>query len=166
MHSMRPLLTGLALFCCLSLSACGFTPLYGANSLARGLSDLQIETGQERVDYLLQEALYDRMGNRNAEGPHILRSETELSSVSLGVGADAIAQRFAVRIQVRYQVFRNGNIEPVFSGTASGEASYDVSTSAYGSLSSERNAEERAVRMAADRITLQLAQAMQDPNGW
>jgi LPS-assembly lipoprotein len=166
MRSMRPVFASFALICLLSLSACGFSPMYGSSGLARGLVDMRVETGQDRVDFLLQEALHDRMGNRNAEGPLILRSETSLNSVSLGVGADAVALRFAIRLRVSYEVYRDGEIEPLFSGVASGEASYDVSRSVYGSLSSERDAEERAVRVAADRMTLQLAQALQDPDGW
>ena len=150
----------------LSLSACGFTPMYGANSAARGLENISVETGEERIDFLLQEALLDTLGARGAGGSYVLRTETELSTVGLGIGADAIASRFAVQLRVNYSLYRPGVSEAVFSGRVSTEASYNASNAVYASQSAQSNAEERAASDAADRIAMQLARAARNGELW
>ena len=160
----------LATFCLIGvaligLSACGFSPMYGRGGPALDMQNIQVETGQDRVDFLLQEALNDRLGSRHNDGSYILLTESDVSTMGLGVGADAIAARFAVRLDVEYRLMRAGEDEPVIEGDVTSEASYDVSSSVYGSLSSERDAELRAAQLAADRITLQIARALRNRDG-
>ena len=92
----------------LGLSACGFTPMYGAGSAARGLEDIQVETGEERIDFLLQEALLDAMGARSASGPLTLRTQSTTNVLGLGIGAEAIAVRYAVQLSVSYELVDSG----------------------------------------------------------
>lgn len=158
MRVRRNLLTGLVLSATLALGACGFTPMYGAGGAATGLSDIRVETGEERIDFLLQEALLDAMGSRHAAGPYTLRTETDLSSIGLGIGADAIVQRFQIAVTVDYDVVDESGAA-IVSGQVTGQASYDLSSSPYASLASEQDAEERAARMAADRLTAHLVRA-------
>ena len=146
----------------LTLAGCGFTPMYGGSGLAGNLSDIRVETGEERVDFLLQEALLDQMGARQADGPLTLRTETRLGADGLGLGADAIVRRFAIRLRVDYTLYRDGEIEPLLSGSTFGEASYDLSSSVYASMVSEQDAQERAARMAADRIAVELVRALNE----
>lgn len=150
----------------LSVSACGFTPMYGAQGVASELEDVRVLTGQERADFYLQEALYDRLGSRNAEGPLELRTETEVNSIGLGVGADAIASRFAVEVRVDYALYEPGASDPVVQGSVTGQASYNVPRDIYATVAAERDAEERAAGMAADRIINQLARALQNRDAW
>lgn len=158
MRVRRNLLTGLVLAAALALGACGFTPMYGAGGAATGLSDIRVQTGEERIDFLLQEALLDAMGSRYASGPYTLRTETDLSSIGLGIGADAIVQRFQIAVTVDYDVVDESGAA-IVSGQVTGQASYDLSSSPYASLASEQDAEERAARMAADRLTAHLVRA-------
>lgn len=161
--SFRALRLSLAAVGTLLLSACGFAPMYGSHGIANGLSDIQIETGQERVDFLLQEALHDRLGSRHAAGNLRLVTETESSSTGLGVGADAIASRFAVEVRVRYRLYdTRDEARPIASGRVVGEAGYDVTREVYNTVAAERDAEERAARVAADRLVSQLARAVQN----
>ena len=146
----------------LTLGGCGFTPMYGGPGLAGDLSDIRVETGEDRVDFLLQEALLDEMGARHADGALTLRTETRLGAEGLGLGADAIVRRFAIRLRVDYALYRDGETDPLVSGRTYGEASYDLSTSVYASMISEQDAQERAARMAADRIAIQLVRALDE----
>lgn len=161
--TFRALRLSLAAAGTLALSACGFAPMYGPHGIANGLSDIRIETGPERVDFLLEEALHDRLGSRHAAGDLRLVTETESTSTGLGVGADAIASRFAVQVQVRYQLFDvNDETRPIASGRVIGEAGYDVNREVYNTVAAERDAEERAAHIAADRLVSQLARAVQN----
>ncbi len=166
---MRPLrltITALTLFSVSILSGCGFAPLYGANGAASSLSDIRVETGRERIDFRLQEALLDGMAARHAVGPYTLRATSTVDSVPFGVGADAIASRYAVRVNVQWQLVRDGDVDPVLRGRTNSDASYDVPVGVYGALAAESDAEDRAIRIAADRIIIQLARAMRDSETW
>tara|TARA_R110002124_G_scaffold62740_16_gene171406 strand:- start:2797 stop:3297 length:501 start_codon:yes stop_codon:yes gene_type:complete len=166
---MRPLrlaLSALLLIASAGLSACGFTPMYGTNGVSSELADIRVETGRERVDFRLQEALLDGMGARSASGPYTIRATTSVTSTPFGVGADAIASRYALRITVNWQLYQDGTIDPVMTGVARSDASYDVPAGVYGALASEADAEDRAINIAADRIITQLARAMQDGQAW
>lgn len=160
MHMRRILLPGLVAAVSLTLSACGFSPMHARTSPVGGLSDIRVETGSERIDFLLQEALLDNMGARGADGPYVLRTETEMRSTGLGIGADAIVRRFALDLRVNYAVFRDGQTDPILQGSATGQASYDLPSSVYASYVAEREAAERAAEVAAERITVQIARAM------
>jgi LPS-assembly lipoprotein len=165
MRTRRTLLACLALSATLGLGACGFSPMYANSGTAATLSDFTIVTGEERVDFLLQQALMDAMGARDGDGTYELRAETRQSSIPLGIGADAVVRRYTIELTVNYEVFRTGAVDPVMSGSARGSASYDLSNSPYAALVSEQDAEERAARMAADRITAQLLRAINSMEG-
>jgi LPS-assembly lipoprotein len=166
MRAKRSVITGLVFLVSAMLTGCGFTPMYGSAGLANGLQDISVVTGPERVDFLLQEALYDRLGSRGASGRYTLQTTTEINKLGLGVGADAIAARFAVELEVQYELHMAGNADALVTGRISSEASYDVSSSVYASLAAERDAEERAAQMVANRLVIQLARALQDQDGW
>ncbi|MBO6795773.1 LPS assembly lipoprotein LptE [Maricaulis sp.] len=150
----------------LGLSACGFTPMYGAGSAARGLEDVRIETGEERIDFLLQEALLDTMGARAATGPLTLRTQSTTNVLGLGIGAEAIAVRYAVQLRVSYEVVNSGSGNVVFAGQVSTEASYNASNEAYATQAARLDAEERAAGEVAERITMQLARAARNSELW
>ena len=166
MRSRRSVIASLALTVGLTATGCGFSPMYGNGGIAAGLSDIRVETGEERVDFLLQEALLDRMGARHADGPYTLRTRTDLDSIGLGVGADAVVRRYAINLDVQYELFRDGDSSPVLQGSISALASYDVADSVYASVTAEQDAQARAADQAAERLTAELARAMQDADTW
>ncbi|WP_203291084.1 LPS assembly lipoprotein LptE [Maricaulis parjimensis] len=161
----RTLLASLALTATLGLGACGFTPMYGQDGRAAVLSDIAVVTGEERIDFLLQQALLDAMDARHGRELYQLRAEVRQSSIPLGIGADAVVRRYTIRLRVDYAVYRTGEIDPVLTGRASGSASYDLSNSPYSALVSEQDAEERAADMAAEQITAQLLRALHNMDG-
>ncbi|WP_417486735.1 LPS assembly lipoprotein LptE [Maricaulis sp.] len=160
--SRRALLVGLVVSTGLTLSACGFSPMYGGAGVNNALSEIRVETGREQVDFHLQEALLDRMGARHASGPYLLRTESETTRSALGVGTDAAVSRYAIGLAVDYELLREGESVPVVSGTVQTEASYNVPQSIYASVAAERNATERSAQLAAERIANQLVRALQD----
>ncbi|RKQ96724.1 LPS assembly lipoprotein LptE [Maricaulis maris] len=160
--SRRVFLASLAAMAGLAMSGCGFTPMYGGAGIGGQLSDIHVETGRELVDFHLQEALLDRMGARHARGPYTLRTESESSRVGLGVGADAAVSRYAIGLTVDYGLFRDGDVEPVITGSVRTEASYNLPREVYASVTAERDATERAALLAAERIANQLVRALQD----
>lgn len=166
MSSWRHALAGLGLVFALGLTGCGFTPLYSASGFAHELADIRVSTGPERVDFKLQEALLDGMGARHAAGNLTLTAVPTITSMPLGAGADAIARRYSINVSADWSLHRDGEIEPVMTGTARSEASYDVPSGVYGSLTAELDAEDRAINMVANRIIVQVARAVRDAEAW
>lgn len=164
MRLLRTGLTASALALGLVLGGCGFTPMYGTGSAARGLSEIRVETGDERVDFFLQQELLDAMGARNAQGPMYLVTETDVNTSGEGVGADATFTRISVEVRVDYGLFDGQSEAPIAQGRVSGEAAFDSDKSPYAELAAQRDAEERAARIAAQRITIQLARALDPSN--
>jgi len=160
--SRRAFLASFATLACLALSACGFSPMYGAAGVSSALSDIRVETGREQVDFHLQEALLERMGARHANGPYTLHTQSETLRAPLGVGADAAVSRYAIRLDVDFALLRDGDVDPVLTGSVSTEASYNIPSSVYASVAAERDATERAAQLAAERIANRLVRALQD----
>jgi len=140
--------------------------MYGAGSRAHELADMRVETGEERIDFYLQEALHDRMGSRHASGPYVITTETDLRRLSLGVGAEAIARRYAIQLTVDYEVHRLGSLDPVVTGSVTAEAGFDAPLEMYGNIVAQQDAEERAAQAAADRMISQLVRHLEESEAW
>lgn len=166
MRTRRFLLASLVMAGTAALSGCGFSPMYGAGSTMHALSDMRVETGQDRIDFHLQQALLDRMDARHASGPYTLVAETSSRIRGLGLGTDDVARRYAIALDVRFYVLREGELEPVASGRVSSSAAYNDPREAYASEIARRDAETRAADAAAERIILQLSRIMRESETW
>ena len=140
--------------------------MYGAGSPAAQLSDIRVQTGEERVDFYLQEALYDAMNARNARGPYTLLASAERQRVSLGVATDEEARRYALRVIVTYELVRDGSIDPVYRGSAEAEVGFNAPSELFSIEIAERDAETRAAEAVAERITLQLYRYARHAETW
>lgn len=160
MRTRRFYLAGLALLCTATLSACGFTPMYGSASSIHQLEDMRVETGDARSDFYLQEALLDRLNARHAAGPLSLRAQSSATRTSLGLGTDDEARRYGLTLMVSYAVYRDGSSDPIYRGRTQSEVFFDAPSEVYAVEAAQRDAETRAAEAAADRIVLQLARAL------
>ncbi|WP_158272034.1 LPS assembly lipoprotein LptE [Marinicauda salina] len=156
MPRRRPLLlaAGVA-FLTIALAGCGFRPLYGGAPYA-ALAGARVEAGPERVDYLVQNALRDHLGAGDSRYRITLNTETD--ERSLGVSASGRATRYALVITVDYRL--DGGPEAV-SGRISETAYFDAPNEPYALIATRSNAEERAARLAAERLARALAAQLQ-----
>ena len=132
--------------------------MYADPGTVAALRNFQIETpGNDRVDQLLGEALRDQFGSPTAGGRYRLVAESDISSTGLGIGADDIATRMALIMRVDFTVVdtQSGNL--VLTDFVRSEASYDLPAQPYAAESARRDAEERAARDAAQRISARIA---------
>jgi len=142
----------------LLLVGCGFQPMYGAGSNAGMLRSVIIDIpGHERADQVLAESLRDQFGPRTQGGDYRLSAEIFMSASGLGVGADDIATRMALSMQVLYTLTDAQTGEIVLQDAVRSEASFDLPAQPYAAEIARRDAEERAARDAAQRISLRLA---------
>lgn len=141
----------------LALSACAFQPLYGDRAQVSTIRSVTIAVdGQERIDQMLAEALNDRFGTPTG-GRYRLVAETDTNAAALGVGADAIASRSALQLDVTFSLINTSTGVPELTETVRTETAFDIPIGPYAAASARRDAEERAARDAADRIAVRIA---------
>jgi len=158
MTQMMMLRTIATLSAALVLSGCGFQPMYGQSQTATVFRAVDVDVpGHDRVDQLLAETLRDQFGAPSGSQRYRLVAQTEISVSGLGVGADDIATRMALRMTVRFELYDGTASAPVLSEQVRAEASFDLPAQPYAAESARRDAEERAARDAAQRIAARIA---------
>lgn len=159
------LAAGLAASLALGLSACGFTPLYGENSLGGGtvgaeMSRIAVETPDSRLGFSLKTALEDQLGwDRSARPDYTLTTTLEQTRLPLGRRIDDTASRFQLTLAVDWVV------TPASGGLAFGDrttatVTYAAADQAYASIAAQTDAEARLAAEAARLIRLDIARRL------
>lgn len=159
----------LALFALLSLTACGFRPLYsGAGTddavsgekLTRETASIFVDEIPERTGQLLHRALVNRLTPRGEPVNPRYRLSVVLSNKSLseqGVRKDNLATRYVMSYTAHYALYSYPAGEKLLNASAIGHSSYDVQQSPYATDVAERTAQERIMRILGDDIGLRVA---------
>lgn len=154
----------LALAAPLTLSACGFQPVYAARTgVAQKLSGTLVETGDGRSAYILGLALKDELDSWQSQPRYILRASGDLSRQRQSVSLADVTTRYEVRMTVDYALYDARSGERIETGRASGRAAFDVPLDPYAAIRAEQESEERAAREAAHQIVLELARSLSRP---
>jgi LPS-assembly lipoprotein len=148
----------------LTVSACGFTPLYGVNNGAappgQSLASIYVEPIPERVGYELRNDLLDLLNasTRDAGAAYRLKlviTEERLESATLQ--RDATITRYNYHLTAHYDLFARDGTAAVKSGNVSTLTAYNVASSPYATVVAERDASDRAANDIAERIRTELA---------
>jgi LPS-assembly lipoprotein len=150
----------------LTLTSCGFHPLYGshasnsasASSSRPELSQIHIDTIADRQGQKLRNDLIDILQpGGEAPGPlyHLTATYNE-SQVNLGLQNNAVTTRGQLTLSVSYVLtsFKDG--KPVTSGSGQAITAYNIQTSEFATILSRDDAEDRALRQLAEDIALRL----------
>ena len=142
----------------LSLSACGFTPLYGPQSVTKGLSAIEVVAPPGRVGYLLREKLDDAFARDiNLLPSHRLVYTVKEQRYARGVRVDNVANRYELSLTANWRLVDAKTGKPVRSGATSAAVTYDSSDQPYASIAAQQDSQERAATELARRIQLELA---------
>lgn len=137
------------------LSGCGFQPLYATPSV-RNLSGITVDTGQTRLDYLLQQDLETYFGT--GQSPYRLSIVTETEERRLGLSAQARARRYALELTSRYQLFEGSDL--LLQGNVREQVYFDAPRDPYALITARASAEDRAAnaiaRLIAQDVAVQL----------
>ena len=166
----------LALFALLSLTACGFRPLYGGAGSPDSVSGerLTLETAAvfideipDRTGQILRRALSDRLTPRGETTDPRYRLSVRLSDAALtqqGVRKDNLATRYVMSYTAYYTLYSYPENEKLLTDSAVGRTSYDVQRSPYATDVAERSAQERVMKILGDDIALRLAAFLKSYN--
>ncbi|MFN3076112.1 MAG: LPS assembly lipoprotein LptE [Alphaproteobacteria bacterium] len=161
-------------------AACGFRPLYGRHG-ASGVAVAQLETvaiepvdtvanrdrsglllqNTDRIGQQLRNHLYERMTPKGLPQHPRYTLEVQLSTRTdnLGIRKDASATRanLVVSAKIYLRTIDSDRKSYLFLETLRSVASYNLLDAQYATVTSQRDAEERATRQLADDITNRLA---------
>lgn len=132
----------------LLLSACGFQPLYAPASIAVLENVTVAVTGGERLSYLTETALMERVGT-GGERPGNLTVTLRTAQVPLGVSADGQATRVALNIRARYEL---RDAAGSVSGLVNERVVFETPREPYALVAARANAEQRAAEVIADAV--------------
>jgi LPS-assembly lipoprotein len=146
----------------LSLSACGFQPLYaehGEASAADQLAAVRIEPIPNRNGQLLYNALRDGMNplGRPASPDYVLRITVDETSEELALRTDETATRVNVTLNAAFALYPADAKEAIFKGVSRTTTAYNVLASPYATLTSSEDARARALDDIAREIRSRVA---------
>jgi LPS-assembly lipoprotein len=158
---MRPALPIAALLCLtgLSLSGCGFTPLYATQGLPGALSSIEITAPEGRTGYLLRESLDDAFGRNPGTSPaYRLTYTVDEKRDPRGLGPDNAASRYELSLRVTYQLTDIASKKSVKDGETEVFITYGAANAPYAGISAQSAGQERAATEVAQRIRTDIAE--------
>ena len=141
----------------LTLSGCGFTPLYGVQGLAPSLAAIEVVAPQGRAGFLLREKLDDAFGRGSAAPAYRLTMHLAENRYPRGVRVDNVATRYEYVLTASYVLTSVVSGATAKTGRVRVELTYDSADQPYASIAAQQDAQDRAAQEAARRIQLELA---------
>ena len=143
------------------VAGCGFRPLYKQTSntdTVREFSQISIAQPEDRPSQQLRNHLVDILAPYGQPDRPVYRLDyriTEsLGSVFVTRSEEVTRNNLQLSASIILRNYETG--QPVYSISASSQASYNVTLADYANLVSEKNARERALRDVAEQIRLRL----------
>ena len=147
----------------LTLSACGFQPVYRKNSETGHSSNQYLQTVRitplpDRPGQILHNMLRDRMNplGQPRQPLYSLKNTITETTKDLAVRLDNTTSRTNLTVLSDYHLVRLSDQKVVFTGTSRSTNSFDQLDDPYTNLVAEDTARKRVLRQVADDITLQL----------
>jgi LPS-assembly lipoprotein len=150
----------------LSLTGCGFKPLYSSDSDGRGvvasLSSIAIQETDTRAGQLVRNSLLSsiRPAGTAGDNRYKLVLNPELTQSTLVDRSIPGVKRIRLRLAVTYQLIETGSGAEVNSGKTFSAVSYDIIREPVADLQAESNATSRAAKEVASDIHTRLAAYM------
>jgi LPS-assembly lipoprotein len=139
-----------------ALAGCGFQPLYGGAGY-QSLPGLEIEASNDRLGYLVEDALRDYLGS--GRSPYRVSLETSFNERPLGISAAGRARRFTAAVTARYVLTGPDGLR--LSGNVAETIFYDAPGDPYALIAAKAAAEERAAERLGERLATEFATALQ-----
>lgn len=153
----------------LTLSACGFKPLYGdigdGQHLHAQMEQVAIYTGDTRVAARLHNELADLINPNGPPSDPKYRLDVNLRVTQSGTAyqIDASVSREEITIAANYNLVDIATNETLLSRQRTARASQDIQEDQFANVITEENAEIRASRIISEFIQLDLALYFDSP---
>ncbi|ESQ80899.1 hypothetical protein [Asticcacaulis sp. YBE204] len=138
----------------LSLSGCGFTPVYAQKGLGATLAGIEVNTTDSRTGYFVRQNLVASFDTASsATKPYRLDVKLVESRYDVGIGANDTAIRSEISNMVTYELVDVQTRAVLTKGNFVDTTTYDAtSKSPYGSVISQKDGQQRAATSISDRL--------------
>lgn len=162
-HFKRLGLAPLAFVLLLTVSACGFKPMYGGGedgrpSVAEQMAAIRIAPLPDRIGQQMHNLLRDRLNpyGQPDDPAYMLKVEINESRRNLGVRKDETATRANLILSATFSLNGIKGKEALLLGKATSINSFNILTNQFATSFSESHARERALREISDTIRTRL----------
>ncbi len=143
--------TGLGLAFAVSLTACGFTPVYGPDGSGNQILNQVAFSAPDTVnEFTYTKELEQRMGR--STGPYQLDSVLSVKSQDLGSTSSGETTRVRLNGSVDYTLKSLSDDQVVLTGHTFAFTSYSFTGSTAATQAAERDANERLMIILADQV--------------
>lgn len=147
----------------LTLSGCGFRPLYGDRQafgpVADELASIDVGVIADRPGQLLRTYLIQQLNpdGRPVDPAYTLEVGLDEIITNLGIQRDDTATRSNLRIEAVYTLTSTADGQAVYLNTTEVITSYNILDDQFATVVAERSAQEGALRELSERIRTDLA---------
>ena len=159
----RNIIRSTVLICLLSLSACGFQPLYATRSDGSSVSDelvqVSVQTQTTRVGQLVRNEIVKsiRPAGHSGSDKYQLKLLAAGQTATLINTSDTVHRRLAYNLTARFSLVDLQSQQVVFSGSAFSKVPYDRLNASFANVQARVNAEEQAAAQVGQEIRTRLA---------
>lgn len=158
LRQSKVLAAGLLLAAAVSLSGCGFRPLYAQSGVVSSLAAVDVVAPGGRTGFLIREHLDDALGvNRGVPPSYRMNLQLSENRYPRGVRIDNVATRYEYVLIANYEVSSLPSGAVAKRGRVRVELTYDSADQPYAAITAQQDAQDRAAQEAARRIQLELA---------
>lgn len=154
----------------LLLTACGFKPMYGANSangsgLAQVMANIEIDRvtnmsgRQERLSQLIENDLLERISPISSDGSgttYLLRTNYDIEEQGYGIREDESVTLQNLKLTVAFRLVDIDSDKTIMDGTARAIVTYDLVQSDFSNLAARQTSLERLSEEAANQIITRI----------
>ena len=154
---MRALIASLTLL----VAACGFSPMYAPAGGGAAIGPVTVEQIDGKAGHVLKTEL-DRILSveNNGATPAMLQITLSEQITPLGIRRDESATRAELRLIANYILTPAAPGAQVMRGSVFAVVNYDIPTAAFGEITAQDDARERAAETMAQRFRAELALRM------
>lgn len=144
----------------LAVSACGFTPMYGATEAGSSLTRIAVSTPEDRLGYRLREQLEDALAfDRAATPQYRMAVAVEQNRRPLGRRIDDTATRYELTVKGTWTLTPVSGGEPL-TGARTVTTTYAAADQPYAAIAAQQDGEDRAAAELSRLIRLDLLRSL------
>ena len=145
-----------ALLVILSLSACGFEPVYGTGGAGTVLQNrVLVDKPDDRAGFFMVRRLEERLG-RASDPAFRLAIDLSVREESRAIDPEGDIRRFHLIATATYTLIEAGTGAEIQTDTISNFVGYSATGTSVATLAARRDAQERLITNLADEIVLKL----------
>lgn len=156
---IRAIFLGAAL---IGLSACGFQPVYGDMTTAQGAQiyeAIELQIPKSRVGQLVYRHISEDLNPNGdpVDAPYRLAVRLRTTTDGLAFEQDSTETRYNYTLSADFDIVDKKTNKPIHTGTTFAVASYNFTSSRYGTYVAREDAEGRAAEVVSENISLRVA---------